>query len=293
MLAHLELLDYHVLVEPNTIAIQLADRSFFSVMDIRNAGRRRLTLAAGQTDQAHIEIHLFRIPEAGAPPVQIGSLFLSDISDTTDSGIIHLDLDLDEDGNLAATVTETATGNSASRLVSVWETPEAFISDTPADEDEQSYMEEGEISLQQRSSRKDVGVTALIVLLLLLIVTAGLVGYLWWLRSEDTAAMIPVGPEREVVVAPSPSVFEVDPEPTESLDPVPAEEVVELAPVLVLPEETLETQRAYRILRGDTLWSISDRFYGTPWRFSELARRNQIRNPNIIFPEDCIIIPEK
>lgn len=299
-LAHIGRLDYHIPVEPNTIAIQLADRSFFPIMDIRKAGRRRVTLAAGQAEQAHIEINLFRIPEAGAPAVQIGSLFLSDISDTSDSDAIQLDLSLDDEGNLSATVTEKVTGNSASRLLSVWETPEAFITDPQSDtEEETSYIDAGEVALQQRTSRREVGITALVVLLLLLIATAGLVAYVWWQRSEDVSIPLQSSAAREVVITPTFPILEEDQEPTEQgeLEPIsePAEllEPSEPAPTLELPVATPETERAYRILRGDTLWDISDRFYGTPWRFSELARRNQIRDPNVIFPEDQLIIPEK
>ncbi|MDR0663668.1 MAG: LysM peptidoglycan-binding domain-containing protein [Spirochaetaceae bacterium] len=48
---------------------------------------------------------------------------------------------------------------------------------------------------------------------------------------------------------------------------------------------------AYRIRWGDTLWDISQAFYRTPWRYSFLARYNDIRNPDRIVAGRTIRIP--
>ena len=48
----------------------------------------------------------------------------------------------------------------------------------------------------------------------------------------------------------------------------------------------------YVVVRGDTLWSIAQRYTDSPWRWSELWDQNkdQIKNPNRIYPGDIIVL---
>ncbi|MGV1014260.1 MAG: LysM peptidoglycan-binding domain-containing protein [Methyloceanibacter sp.] len=50
----------------------------------------------------------------------------------------------------------------------------------------------------------------------------------------------------------------------------------------------------YIILPGDTLWDIAQRYLGAGWRYKSIYRDNRkiIRNPNLIFPEQKMSIPE-
>ena len=47
----------------------------------------------------------------------------------------------------------------------------------------------------------------------------------------------------------------------------------------------------YKIIWGDTLWDIADSYYKNPWRYKDIARYNEIRNPDHIISGTRITIP--
>jgi len=49
--------------------------------------------------------------------------------------------------------------------------------------------------------------------------------------------------------------------------------------------------QTYTVEPNDTLWGISELFYGTGTRYPEIAAANGIENPNLIFPGQVFIIP--
>ncbi|MDX5333506.1 MAG: LysM peptidoglycan-binding domain-containing protein [Gammaproteobacteria bacterium] len=44
------------------------------------------------------------------------------------------------------------------------------------------------------------------------------------------------------------------------------------------------------VRRGDTLWAIAARYLDDPYRYPELARLSDIRNPDLIYPGDEVRI---
>jgi len=53
--------------------------------------------------------------------------------------------------------------------------------------------------------------------------------------------------------------------------------------------KTVQTQ--YTVLKGDDLWVIADKFYKDPYKWTEIAKANNLDNPNIIHPGNVLIIP--
>ena len=49
--------------------------------------------------------------------------------------------------------------------------------------------------------------------------------------------------------------------------------------------------RYYTVVRGDTLWGIAKRFYGNGSRYPEIAKANNIANPDIIHVGQRLLIP--
>jgi len=53
--------------------------------------------------------------------------------------------------------------------------------------------------------------------------------------------------------------------------------------------------RTARVERGDSLWRISRTIYGEGLRYTQIydANTNQIRNPNLIFPGQVLVVPKQ
>ncbi len=61
-------------------------------------------------------------------------------------------------------------------------------------------------------------------------------------------------------------------------------------PPLPPAEKTGDACFLHTVVRGDTLWDIAARYVGSPWAFRELARNSNIRNPDLIYPGDRIVV---
>jgi LysM repeat protein len=49
--------------------------------------------------------------------------------------------------------------------------------------------------------------------------------------------------------------------------------------------------RTYIVVSGDTLWAISERFYGDGNKYQEIANASGISNPDLIYPGQVLTIP--
>jgi len=53
-------------------------------------------------------------------------------------------------------------------------------------------------------------------------------------------------------------------------------------------QKSLDT--IYTVKSGDTLWSIAERFYGSGYKWTEIAKENQLENPDYITPNQTLNI---
>jgi hypothetical protein len=49
----------------------------------------------------------------------------------------------------------------------------------------------------------------------------------------------------------------------------------------------------HTVVRGDTLWDLSNRYYQTPWEWRRIweANRDKVQDPNLIYPHQVLTIP--
>jgi nucleoid-associated protein YgaU len=98
-----------------------------------------------------------------------------------------------------------------------------------------------------------------------------------WSTKTDTDAPPPPEPEAEAAPAAeaTPAAEEV-PAPAPEPEPAPAPE---------------PAARTYTVESGDTLWAISERFYGDGSKYQVIADASGISNPDLIQPGQVLTIP--
>lgn len=272
--------DYDTSVSEQIIGVRQADRSFYPVIRGMQPVRKAVVLTTTRDAQERAEITLYRgtaeDPEWGEP---LTTLVLDNLKagrqGETD---IDLRLTIDENGRLDAVATERSTGNTQSTTISLQEPAYDNPYRVPSSLSDRELYREREREVDTRKKRSWTALR--IVLLLLFFALLGVLFYWFLLRDVDQAVTVEsiTEPVPEETAAPAPPV------PTETPEPAPPAEP---------PEPPVPDDATYQINRGDTLWDISERFYGTPWFFPELADRNRIRNPDLIFADEELVIPER
>jgi len=103
-----------------------------------------------------------------------------------------------------------------------------------------------------------------------------------WSAKTDTTEPPPPAPEAE---APEAAAPEVAPAAVEEVAPAP---VAEPAPP---PPPPPPAPRTYTVVSGDTLWAISERFYGDGSKYQVIADASGVSNPDLIHPGQVLTIP--
>lgn len=61
-----------------------------------------------------------------------------------------------------------------------------------------------------------------------------------------------------------------------------------------VPDQVVNSKlsgNSYTVVKGDTLWDISVRAYGNGYRWVEIAKLNNLKNPNLIHPGNVFNLP--
>jgi len=101
-----------------------------------------------------------------------------------------------------------------------------------------------------------------------------------WSSKTDTTEPPPPAPEAE---AAAPEVVPVA-EETSAPEPAPEPEAAPEPPPPPAP-------RTYTVVSGDTLWAISERFYGDGSKYQVIADASGVANPDLIHPGQELTIP--
>ena len=100
-----------------------------------------------------------------------------------------------------------------------------------------------------------------------------------WSSKTDTTEPPPPAPEAE---AEAPAVA-----PAAEEAPAPAAEPAPPPP----PPPPPPAPRTYTVVSGDTLWAISERFYGDGNKYQVIADASGVSNPDLIHPGQVLTIP--
>lgn len=88
---------------------------------------------------------------------------------------------------------------------------------------------------------------------------------------------------------PPPAPAESEVELAASEEPAPAEAPAPPPPPPLPPPPP--APRTYTVVSGDTLWAISERFYGEGDKYRQIADASGIPNPDLIYPGQLLTIP--
>ncbi|MEL3907298.1 MAG: Hsp70 family protein [Treponema sp.] len=102
----------------------------------------------------------------------------------------------------------------------------------------------------------------------------------------------PPQPAEQPVLPPDTAMTE-PPEPSDDNAALDEENAEPQEPAIKEPAASAALQKAvrYKIRWGDTLWDLSETFYRNPWLYTEIARHNRLRNPDLIISGTYIEIP--
>jgi nucleoid-associated protein YgaU len=82
-----------------------------------------------------------------------------------------------------------------------------------------------------------------------------------------------------------------EPEAAPAAEAAPAETAAEQDPTPAAEPEPEPAARTYTVESGDTLWAISERFYGDGGKYQIIADASGISNPDLIQPGQVLTIP--
>lgn len=121
--------------------------------------------------------------------------------------------------------------------------------------------------------------------------------------SKATAAVIVIKPAEDVPVSARPEAEKEAGKPAPAALPakaaaakaiVPALPEAEKEPVPAVTEGGFSVTKKHEVVKGETLWDLSNKYYGDPFMWGRIYNANidKISNPDRIYPKNEIEIPE-
>lgn len=116
------------------------------------------------------------------------------------------------------------------------------------------------------------------------------------LRIPDTSIVGNTSPTNEIAQQITATVT-----PGATLTAVPTSAPTRMPTAMATPTPTVAQQpnttgppagSRYTVKAGDTLWDISVRTYGNGYRWGEIAKANNLQNPDLIFPGNTFNLPK-
>ena len=105
-----------------------------------------------------------------------------------------------------------------------------------------------------------------------------------WASNTQTDEAPPPPPAAE---APTPEVVPAAAKEPQAPAPAPEPEPAAAPP----PPPPPPAARTYTVVSGDTLWAISERFYGDGSKYQVIADASGVSNPDLIHPGQVLTIP--
>lgn len=275
------------------IGIKTADGKFFPILQENEKTKKRVILTTVRDDQPRVHIDLYRgNGEQMEAAEHVGRLQIEHVPlSKQGEPAIELLLGMDPDGNLiskAKIESPNVQTEEQSLILRLDESPlpaeefkardltekEAAVSeDISANGSKELYFNSYITEESEKQKRRNyllilAGVVAGIAILIL--------GYVLFFRSPS----------------PKPSV--VTPSTSEQTTPIPA-------PAIPKPEQKPETPQVqkpasvgvwYSTVKGDNLWNLARSFYRNPWLYKKIAEENGIPNPDLIFQDVRLYIPD-
>ena len=56
--------------------------------------------------------------------------------------------------------------------------------------------------------------------------------------------------------------------------------------------EAKPKEKTYKVAQGDSLWTIAAAMYDNGYKWSDIAKANNVINPDIIYPDTVLTMPE-
>jgi LysM repeat protein len=304
----------------STIGIKIADGSYYPVLEEGFTGRKKLVLTTVKDNQTKVQIDLYRGNGGGLDKAQyIGSLIIENINPAPKGQPdVELLLGLDTNGELSAEASDRSTGESQSFSISLTTLSAEETYDVPEFEMEAEPvktlgLEEPPLTgetypVGAKDRRKEqLGKGGRNTLLLVLFVVLGValvaaIAYFVYINVRGAPVAPAAGTKTQTMQPPAVEPPKVAPQAQETMQASQANEPVAQtksqeggvsAAAKPAPAPEPKGGVKYRIKKGDTLWDISSTYYRNPWLYPKLAKANGIKNPDLIFADTTIFIPEE